>query len=159
MLYNVIDVCRHIINYSNEKYKGISNLKLQKLLYFIQAYFLIVKKVPCFHERIEAWDLGPVVPIAYREYKQFGNGNIPTITYVIERNRNNIWNSKVYQYYDTIIPDEDKVLIDEVVNKFSDYSAKDLVDITHRQKPWQDAYVPNRNNEITIKAIEDYFNA
>ena len=36
---NVLDVCRYIINYSNKKDYGISNLKLQKILYFIQAFF------------------------------------------------------------------------------------------------------------------------
>lgn len=40
MTYNVLTVCRHIINFSNEKDYGISNLKLQKILYFVQAYFL-----------------------------------------------------------------------------------------------------------------------
>ena len=158
MKYNVIDVCRHIINYSNEKEYGISNLKLQKLLYFTQAYFLLTKQEACFGEKIEAWDLGPVVPVAYREYKQFGNGNIPTITYVIEKDLDNIWNSKVIPYYDVLITTEDKRLIDSVVDKFSEYSASDLVGLTHRQKPWIDSYVPNRNNEITIKAIEEYFN-
>lgn len=46
MKYNVLDVCHHTINYSNEHDYGISNLKLQKVLYFIQAYFLIQKKRP-----------------------------------------------------------------------------------------------------------------
>ena len=41
MSYDVLEVCRHVINYSNEKEYGISNLKLQKVLYFIQSYFLI----------------------------------------------------------------------------------------------------------------------
>ena len=44
MSYRVLDVCRHVINYSNKHDYGISNLKLQKVLYFIQAYFLITKK-------------------------------------------------------------------------------------------------------------------
>lgn len=50
MGYDVLEVCRHVINYSNEKEYGISNLKLQKVLYFIQAYFLIdkTKNAPCF---------------------------------------------------------------------------------------------------------------
>ena len=43
MSYDVLEVCRHVINYSNEQDYGISNLKLQKVLYFIQAYFLIDK--------------------------------------------------------------------------------------------------------------------
>lgn len=66
--YDVLEVCCHVINYSNEKY-GVSNLKLQKLLYFIQAYFLIhkSKEVPCFHEKIKDWDFEPVVPVAFEK--------------------------------------------------------------------------------------------
>ncbi len=49
-MYDVLEVCRHIINYSNAKDYRISNFKLQKLLYFVQAYFLIASrdKQPCF---------------------------------------------------------------------------------------------------------------
>ena len=39
-MYNVLDVCRFIINHCDEKDYSLSNLKLQKILYFIQAYFL-----------------------------------------------------------------------------------------------------------------------
>lgn len=44
MTYNALDVSQYVIKYSNEQDYGISNLKLQKILYFIQAYFLIEKK-------------------------------------------------------------------------------------------------------------------
>ena len=49
---NVLDVCRYIINYSNKKDYVISNLKLQKILYFTQAFFLMNKEngEPCFTE-------------------------------------------------------------------------------------------------------------
>ena len=53
MSYNVLEICRHVINYSNEKDYGISNLKLQKVLYFIQAYFLISTPDRCFNEKIK----------------------------------------------------------------------------------------------------------
>ena len=159
MRYNAIDVSRHIINYSNKKNYGISNLKLQKILYFVQAYFLLKTGSACFDDRIEAWDLGPVVPVAYREYKIFGNANIPMITFVIEKDSRNIWNSKVLPFNDDVILEYDKELIDSVVDKFSEYSASDLVRLTHNQQPWIDAYSKNKNNEISRKAIEDYFNA
>lgn len=160
MSYNVIDVCRHIINYSNDHDYGVSNLKLQKLLYFIQAYFLTNKKdnSPCFDEKIEAWDFGPVVPDAYHEYKQYGSGDIPSIESYILFDKENIWNSERVSFVDNIIKDEDKLLIDKVVDKFADYSATDLVSLTHRQSPWIDAYVPHHNNEITIDSIREYFN-
>ena len=55
-MYNVLDICRYIINYSDDKGYGISNLKLQKVLYFIQAYFVSYteKKEPCFIDEKEA---------------------------------------------------------------------------------------------------------
>ena len=70
----------------------------------------------------------------------------------------NIWNSERVSFVDNIIKDEDKRLIDMVVDKFADYSATDLVSLTHRQSPWINAYVPHQNNEITIDAIREYFN-
>lgn len=161
MGYNVLDVCRHVINYSEEKDYGISNLKLQKILYFIQAYFLLEKKdhTPCFNERIEAWDFGPVVPEAYQEYKQFGSCDIPAIDSYMVIDKDDIWNSYRVQYHDDIIKDNDKELIDKVIDKFADYSATDLVTLTHRQAPWKDAYEPHANNEITLDAIRGYFDA
>ena len=72
--------------------------------------------------------------------------------------KDDIWNSKRVEFEDTAISDNDKSLIDKVVDKFADYSATDLVSLTHRQSPWIDAYAPYQNNEITIEAIREYFN-
>lgn len=147
MSYKVLDVCKYVIDYSNEKEYGISNLKLQKILYFIQAYFLI--KQPsrcCFDDKIEAWNFGPVVPNAYREYKQFGSSDIPTIINFEKSDSNGC------------ITGDDKNLIKTVIDKFADYSATDLVGLTHHQSPWIDAYIPHMNREITPEAIKEYFN-
>ena len=83
MTYKVLDIARYIINYSNEQQYGISNLKLQKLLYFVQAEFLAFteKKQPCFQEEIEAWGFGPVVPGVYKEFRQYGSSNSPLMRY------------------------------------------------------------------------------
>lgn len=100
-MYNVLDVCRYVINYSNDKDYIISNLKLQKILYFIQAYFLINKNNACFKEIIEAWDFGPVIPKAYSEYKQYGGGHIPSISSYIEMDSDNIWS--VHRVNDNVV--------------------------------------------------------
>ena len=157
-MYNVLDVSRYIINYCNDNDSGISNLKLQKILYFVQAFFLISTPEQCFKEKIEAWEFGPVVPVAYREYKQFGGCNIPKINSYIEMDFENMWNSKIKKYDGSIIADKDKERIKAVVNKFADYTATDLVRLTHNQAPWKDAYIPHMNNEITTRAIKEYFN-
>ena len=75
-MYDVQNVAEYVITYSEVKDYGISNLKLQKILYLIQAYSLIHTKKPCFSEDIEAWDFGPVIPEVYRKYKQFGSTDI-----------------------------------------------------------------------------------
>ena len=159
-MYRVLDVSRFIINYCYDKDYNLSNLKLQKILYFIQAYYVSKtdNKEPCFSERIEAWDFGPVVPLVYREYKQFGSTNIPKISCYVEFDEDDIWESKVVQYNDEIINKFDKDIISILVDEFSKYSTTKLVSITHRQTPWMEAYEQGRNNEITVEAIRRYFN-
>ena len=158
-MYRVLDVCRYVINYSNRENYGVSNLKLQKLLYFIQVYFLISskKQEPCFLEDIEAWDFGPVVPVAYHEYKQYGCTDIPSIDEYFDFDVKNPWNLSMRVYDENCISDEDKELINTVITELADYSATDLVNITHHQAPWRDVYAPYQNNIITIDSIRRYF--
>lgn len=158
-MYRVLDICRYIINYSNKEGFGVSNLKLQKLLYFIQADFLVNSKglKPCFDEAIEAWDFGPVVPEAYREYKQYGSTDIPLIKSYIEVDKDDPWNTFRIEYDENCISDEDKNMINAVITKMADFSATDLVNITHNQAPWKDAYVQYANNEIKKSSIMEYF--
>ena len=158
-MYHVLDICRYIINYSNKQGYGVSNLKLQKLLYFVQAAFLSMTKKhePCFFEQIQAWDFGPVVPEAYHEYKQYGSTNIPTIKSYFEFSSDNSWKSEYHLYDDSFIKSCDKDVINSVVDMFKDYSATALVTLTHKQRPWRKAYVPRQNNIISIESIKEYF--
>ena len=142
-MYKALDVARYVINYCNQNHIGISNLKLQKVLYFIQAEFLVSNsgEDACFNDRIEAWDFGPVVPSVYRHYKLYGSANIPATSAITYRD---------------ILP-WDRDLIDGMIKKTAPYSAAELVQITHNQAPWKDAYIPGLNREITQKSIYDYF--
>ena len=90
-MYSALDVSKHIIQRCNETGNTISNLKLQKILYFVQAEFLVSTGGACFPEAIEAWDFGPVIPCAYNEYKQYANGDIPTIESYYLFDTDNIW--------------------------------------------------------------------
>lgn len=144
-MYDVLDVCRYIVHYCNEHGIALSNLKLQKLLYFIQAYFLCTTGSACFKENIEAWGLGPVVPKAYHEYKQYGSGEIPYVFPDPLYNRENIY-------------EIDKKRINKVLDRMAKYSAMYLVQITHCAGPWKDVYVPNKKNiVIDNAAIKAYF--
>ena len=115
------------------------------------------QKKPCFKEKIEAWDFGPVVPEAYHEYKHYGSGNIPEITSYFENTNDSFWKIRRKRVNKNNILNDDKKLIDQVVDRFSESSAIELVELTHDQAPWKDAYVPYENNEITIESIRGYF--
>lgn len=142
-MYNVQDVAEYIITYSEVKDYGISNLKLQKSLYLIQAYFLIQTEKPCFLEEIEAWDFGPVVPEVYRKYKQFGSADIHVRCRSLE---------EIQKGFEK----EDRKMIEEVVNRFADFSATDLTILTQNQMPWIEAF-NRREKVIQCEDILEYF--
>lgn len=156
-MYDVLTVSRFIINYSNEKKYGISNLRLQKLLYFVQAVFLCEEKTECFNEDILAWDFGPVVNEAYQEFKMYGSSNIPTITHFYDFSNGDIWSLKKVPFDDSVITSDHKTIIMQVVDDLSKYSTTTLVSITHNQKPWVDAYRKGQNTRIDNDAIRGYF--
>ena len=56
-MYRALDIAHYIIQRCNTTNRTISNLKLQKILYFVQAEFLVTKNQPCFVEEIQAWIL------------------------------------------------------------------------------------------------------
>lgn len=157
MPYDVLDVARYVINYSNEKGYGCSNLKLQKLLYLTQAYFLISTNGPLFLNEIQAWDFGPVIPDAYHEFKRFGAGDIPFVTRYFEMPDGTLSTLCECQYDPELIDKKTKRLINDVVDNFKDYTSTALVTLTHNQAPWKDNFVPNEQKVIPLDQIRAYF--
>lgn len=148
-MYSALDIATYVINKSYEEGYPISNLKLQKILYFIQGYTLSIKDEACFSDRIEAWNYGPVVPNVYKKFKIFGANNIPSI--------GRIENDEVIDESNKNIDIQDKIIIDAVLKLLRKYSAGALVDITHKQAPWKDAIAKGNNSEITKESICQFF--
>lgn len=155
--YSVLDVCGHIIKYSSENNKSISNLKLQKVLYFIQAAFLVNRECGCFLESIEAWDFGPVVPEAYRYYKKYGGLSIPSKEGERRCTREDVFGCTYEPVNDDCFEKDDADLINRIVDKLAKFSASYLVEVTHKQSPWKDVYQPYQNNIISKRSIKEYF--
>ena len=141
-MYSAVDVAKYIIWYCKQKGYSISNLKLQKILYFVQAAFLVDCDRACFKEVIEAWDFGPVVPEVYHYFKIFGSANIPKSVAI---------NAEI------AIMRSDRPIINEMVDQCAEYSASALVELTHNQDPWRNAYRKGYNNIINQEAIRAYF--
>ena len=142
MIYPVERIAKYIIKYSSENLKYVSNLRLQKILYFVQAEFLVSKNEPCFREDIYAWQYGPVVPSVYNKYRIFGSMSIPAEETDLDSYK---------------ILDDDKFIINEVVDECNKYSTTYLVQLTHEQKPWKAAIAKGVDHIISKDSIKNYF--
>ena len=75
-MYSALDIAKYIIDYSNRRDTPVSNLQLQKILYYIQMNFYRRLNKPAFNEDIEAWRYGPVVSSVYNVYCMYGASDI-----------------------------------------------------------------------------------
>lgn len=153
-MYKAIEIAKYVINYSEEIGNPISNLKLQKLLYYIQAAMLVEKGEKCFEDPIIAWEFGPVVIPVYQAYKEYGRSELP----VQKMSRNMVFDPvKMKIIFKE--PREIEIWYRKIINKVIESYAQienpfDLVKKTHKEKPWQDTCL---NEEIECNKIKEYY--
>ena len=138
------------ISYIFKKAEEITPLALQKMLYFIQGIYMALFGAELFREECEAWAHGPVFKDVYEVFKNFKYNPIDDIRFAMFQNRFNE------------LSDNEKKVIDLVVDSFGMYSGKVLEQITHGEAPWLDARencLPGeRSNEVIPKeSIKSYF--
>lgn len=122
-----------------EEGDSVSNLKLQKLLYYAQGFHLALCDKPLFAEPIQAWEHGPVVPVVYHEYKENGYLGIPV---PLDFNP------------EEVLTKDERELLDEVWNVYGQFSAWKLRNMTHEEPPWCET--PS-GATITHEALRSYF--
>lgn len=128
---------------SKSSENDLTNLKLQKLLYFAQGNYLAKNKKKLFKEPIEAWDLGPVVRSIYDTYKYCG----PFPITAFDRNIKKA----------TLSPDV-KNFLDKIWDEYGKYSAEYLVNLTHQgNTPWKKIYKKGENRIIPPELMQKSF--
>lgn len=147
--YDAIDVANYIVNYCIDNNDPVSNLKLQKVLYYVQAASLVEHDDIMFRDDICAWKYGPVVESVYHNFKWFVDKAIDekvTGKYdFFENEDDDSYNPE------EIIMESDRNLIQKVITSYKSYSALSMVKKTHNEAPWKNAYA---NNEEYIKVTE-----
>jgi uncharacterized phage-associated protein len=114
-------VADYFIALSREVGDPITNLKLQKLLFYAQGWYLALNDRALFDERIEAWPHGPVVPPIYGDFKKWG------------------WSPIGDEIDPPQLSKEVKSHLDEVMKVFGGFTAYTLEQMTHSERPWIDA--------------------
>ena len=139
-MYTALEIAKYIINKCLELNRPISNLQLQKILYYVQGEY--IKKTNgevLFKDKIVAWGHGPSVPSVYFEYNNYCSSEIVVRQNNIELNQ--------------LVMD----IIDPIINEKSSYSSWSLVEMTQKENPWINTFVPNSTNIITINELRKWF--
>ena len=123
------------MNFEDSEY--ITNLKLQKLLYYAQGYYLAKKDTPLFQDDFLSWEHGPVIRQIYDKYKVNGAKGI-------EYNED----------FKIDIDDETERILEEVYEEYGQFTAWKLRNMTHEEMPWK---TTPRNEVITKEKIKEYF--
>lgn len=142
--YRAIDLANYIIRYANENNKPITNLYLQKILYYIQGNELVITGDTIFNEQIMAWKYGPVVEEVYYAFSPFGSSVI---------------NSERIIGEDIYIEDDVKLRMNNIIEEKMKKPAWKLVNETHNELPWLETTNngKNLNVEIRIDLIRMFF--
>lgn len=141
MIYPAQTIANYLIwcaNSNEEDGEIISNLKLQKLLYYAQGLYLARFGTILFIENIEAWQHGPVVRDVYFVYNGKGAGALTAPA----------------DFDPAVIEVETRASIDGVYSIYGQYSAWKLRDMTHQEAPWRDT---KRDEVISVTAIHSFF--
>ena len=122
----------------------LSNLKLQKLVYYAQAWFLGLHGKQLFPDKIEAWVHGPVVPELYRRFRTYK------------------WNPITERVRCPELPKEVKEHLNDVFDAYGRFSAWEIERITHSEQPWIEArqgLSPDQNgsNQIRPQSMREFY--
>jgi len=153
------------------KQHGISDMspmKLQKILYFAQGWYLATEKKPLFDEQIEAWRYGPVIRTVYELAKEYGNSPINRpLKGLTDHYFHNLETKGPYKEPRLNKNDQKtiKPFLDWILENYGEYSAVELSNQTHAEgTPWKtviDKYKEGlpRGTDISEASIREYFEA
>ena len=125
MIYDVVDVSEYVLSYCEAKEKPITNLKLQKILFFIQCEYIKQKKKLLFDNPMECWIYGICIPDSYLHYASWSSTDIFGVK---------LMNGISFD-------DETKRIMNRVIDQFIDWKVWYLVELNQKEKIWRDNFI------------------
>lgn len=137
------EVANYLLYIMGDAFSDLTNMKINKLLYFAQGHYLQKYGKPLFEDEIEAWSHGPVVPEVYATYKPYRSRPIPSYD-----------PSKMVE-----MPKDAEDVLFAVARKYGNYTASALRNKTHVVgSPWSQTYQKNKPHaKIPQPMIQRYF--
>lgn len=155
-----MDLAHIVTHYVNQKGDTVSHKKLQKLLYYVEAWHLVNFRKPILGEEFEAWVHGPVIPQLYHQLKDHGFNNLEVVN-----NETDTPDQLVENIVQQNGLNEDQIgLIYSVLDRYGSLTAFELELISHSEAPWIEARqnIPPHepcNNVISKERMLDYYSS
>lgn len=145
--YTAGQIAEYMLFKAAEEGKPITNKKLQKLVYYSQAWSLALNGKRLFKEKIEAWVHGPAIRSLYGTYKRYGF---------------NVIDKKIDTDLVKSISKDDKLFLDRIWKVYGRFDSIYLELLTHSESPWQEARQgleahENSDAEITVSSMKNYY--
>lgn len=156
---DIIDLSKAYLNHFCENELSINHLKLQKLLYYTQAWHLVYfDQNPLFDDVPEAWVNGPVYRRVYDEYKGIGIYNNIDSPSLLSKDFKSV-NFKALD-----LTEDQQMFINAVIKHYGTMSHDKLVLMTHSEKPWIDSRKESKpfdysDEKISHKSMFDFYSA
>ena len=144
-MYDVLTVADAILKIAKAKGEGLTPMQLVKLTYIAHGWSLALRGKGLFHNRIEAWQYGPVIPDLYRATKSYGRNKIPP--------------SAIGESDDIPVTSEDQAFLSEVFRIYGHLDGVSLSYMTHQAgTPWTQVYRDGmRHIEIPGELIAQHY--
>lgn len=143
-MYNCFDIAKSFLELAKEENVSIPPMKLLKLTYIAHGYFLGFTGKALFHNEIQAWQYGPVIPDLYFIIRRFSKQNVDSD--IIEL------------YSENKLKEGDYKFINSIWNAYKKFDGLQLSSKTHEEgTPWHKSFNEFNSNIIDNFTIEDYY--
>lgn len=122
-----------ITSYINSKGDTLTHKKLQKLLYYVDAWHLVYFGEPIVDEDFQAWVHGPVVPSVYDQYKEHGFREID----LLNDEETDVGALLDEAFENNGIGPDQQELVYKVLDQYGPLSAMQLEMLSHSETPWK----------------------
>jgi uncharacterized phage-associated protein len=132
-------IANYFLKVAKEEEIPLTQMKLQKLVYYSHGWHLGIIGPPLLDEQVQAWSFGPVIRSLYNEFREFGATNIDRLAEAMEFTGKWTMTFRVPTLEDC--PDKDsafiKAFLSRIWNVYKNYSATQLTNMTHAEgTPW-----------------------